>query len=114
VAGHAAFSLPTGGLGAFPRPQYARVVWYGVGDDGRLAELARSIREALRVEDGVFRAHITLARLPAGESLDAWLAAQAAPDGNLAVREVTLVRSHVASGPPTHETIGIAQLGHGC
>jgi 2'-5' RNA ligase len=93
VAGYAAFSLPTGGLGAFPRPQYARVVWYGVGDEGRLAELARSIRDALRVEDGAFRAHITLARLPRALSLAEWLANHQAPPGELPVDSIQLMRS---------------------
>jgi 2'-5' RNA ligase len=105
VAGHAAFSLPTGGLGAFPRPQYARVVWYGVGDDGRLAELARSIREALRVEDGVFRAHITLARLPRAISLAEWLANHQAPPRELPVATIELVRSRLGAGSARHEAL---------
>jgi 2'-5' RNA ligase len=111
VARHAAFSLPTGGLGAFPRPQYARVIWYGVGDDGRLEALARSVREAHRGEDGVVRAHITLARLPRATSVDPWLVDHSAPEGDLLMREVALVRSHPASGLATYETIGMAQLG---
>jgi 2'-5' RNA ligase len=110
VARHAAFSLPTGGLGAFPRPQYARVVWYGVGDDGRLAELARSIREALRVEDGAFRAHITLARLPRATSVEEWLRNHQAPPGELAVQEIRLMRTQQVGQRDPYEPLAAAEI----
>lgn len=112
VARHAAFSLPTGGLGAFPRPQYARVIWYGVGDDGRLEALARSVREALHVEDGVFRAHITLARVPRGTSVVERLESHPAPLGELPVNEITLMRSRQVRGPVRYDSLAIVAVSH--
>ncbi len=68
AAAHAPMVIPTGRLGAFPRPGSARVLWYGIGDpDGALAALASDLGDALGLEPGgPFRAHVTLARARGG------------------------------------------------
>lgn len=111
VVEHACFDLSTGELGAFPRPAYARVIWYGVRDDGRLASLARSVRRALAVEESsAFRAHVTLARIPNAASATGWLATHRAPRGMLPVDRVVLMRSHLGRGPARYEELAAMPL----
>ena len=80
----------TGGLGAFPSPGSARVLWYGVADpDGRLAALAGDLTGALGLDGrGPFRPHVTLARARREPvDLRRWLgAAASAPEGVLVGR----------------------------
>ncbi|MEO8509870.1 MAG: RNA 2',3'-cyclic phosphodiesterase [Chloroflexota bacterium] len=111
VTGHSAFSLLTGGLGAFPKPEYARVIWYGVYDDGHLAALARSVRAGLRLADeGALRPHITLARAPNATSVVDWLISHHAPAGELPVQTIELMRSHVGVGPARYEKLTRVEL----
>ncbi|HYU16685.1 MAG TPA: RNA 2',3'-cyclic phosphodiesterase [Candidatus Acidoferrum sp.] len=70
IAGQRAFELETRGLGAFPTPERARVVWAGVDPAGgaRLTELAGRVERAAEElgfarEQRPFHAHVTLARL---------------------------------------------------
>jgi 2'-5' RNA ligase len=115
-----AWRMETGGLGTFPGPGRARVVWYGVADaDGRLAVLAHAARLALvsRVpslrDAQPFRAHVTLARARNARGVDlvAWLSGRAAPSGVLPVRRVVLYRSVMAGGrPPRYEALGTIAL----
>ncbi|MFQ5506122.1 MAG: RNA 2',3'-cyclic phosphodiesterase [Planctomycetota bacterium] len=64
----APFELGFAGLGAFPKPERARVLWLGTGTGRtelcRLAELAESGLAALGIERDArpFQAHFTLAR----------------------------------------------------
>lgn len=57
------------GLGAFPSPRRARVIWSGLADAaGGIVDLAASVRSALAhagfsQEDRPFHPHVTLARL---------------------------------------------------
>ena len=111
LADHNAFELPSGELGAFPRPAYARVIWYGVHDDGKLASLARSVRDALGVDDAaMFRAHVTLARLRAATAVAQWLATHRAPPGVLPVEHVLLMRSHLGPGPARYAELAAVPL----
>lgn len=108
-----AFSVPTGGVGAFPSPRAARVAWYGVVDDGRLGDLAGALRAGLQVEGASFRAHVTLARSSAraGVDLREWLALADPPRGRLEVDRVELMRSHLGHGPARYETLATVTLG---
>jgi RNA 2',3'-cyclic 3'-phosphodiesterase len=69
LAGAAAFEVESAGLGAFPRPERARVLWAGTRDpDGRLADLAARVDRATAElgfarEARAFHAHVTIARL---------------------------------------------------
>jgi len=70
IARQRTFELDTVGLGAFPSPERARVLWAGVDPQGgaRLGELAGHIERAAEKlgfarEQRPFHAHVTLARL---------------------------------------------------
>jgi RNA 2',3'-cyclic 3'-phosphodiesterase len=114
------WQVQTGGLGAFPGPGRARVLWYGIADaDGRLATLAEAARSSLApivptIRDGSpFRAHITLGRTRQARGLDllAWLAGHAAPVGSLPVQRAVLYRSVQGGGQPArYEALGAVAL----
>lgn len=71
VRGTGPIDVRIDGLGAFPRPESAHVVWAGVIEEGggdRLVRLAGRVGEALseigyRIEARRYHAHVTLARL---------------------------------------------------
>ena len=114
--------LIAGGLGAFPSPRRARVVWYGIADElGSAARLAEGIRRALapvvpRVEQGSpFRPHVTLARVRAerGTDLSAWIAGRVLPAGVVPLERVILYRSHLGRGPAQYEPLGAVTVGTG-
>jgi 2'-5' RNA ligase len=103
------FRTATGGLGAFPSPRRARVVWYRVLDpDGRLRPLSEAVRRELAMEDGgPFRAHLTLARARAerGATLDAGLVSAKLPEGEVFVDRLVLYRSHFGRGRASYESL---------
>lgn len=111
---HGSMTLSTGGPGAFPSPRRARVAWHGIADsDGRLAALATDLREALGLADASpLRAHVTLARARR-EPVDMrpWLARASAPEGELLVDRVDVMRSHTGAGPARYETLASIPLG---
>jgi len=82
VGGLVDFPLQLEGLGAFPNPRRARVLWAGLADPaGGLRALAGAVADALEPlgfarEERAFRGHVTLARLdrPAPVRLDASVA----------------------------------------
>lgn len=111
--GRTGMRLATGGLGAFPSVARARVAWYGVHDpNGRLAELAGAVRQAVDVVDvSPFRAHVTLGRSRGGSAdLRRWVAEGDAPRGMLTVSAVELMRSHIGHGPARYERVSIHPL----
>jgi RNA 2',3'-cyclic 3'-phosphodiesterase len=110
-----AFTLPTGGVGAFPSRRAARVAWYRVHDDGRLAAMAEALRSELRIEAAPFRAHVTLARSSGRRAIDLrpWIARADPPEGRLRVERLALVRSHLGRGPAHYETLASASLSVG-
>jgi len=114
AATHAPFSVPTGGLGAFPSRRDVRVLWYGVTDKSRkLAELALEVRRALGLEAAApFRAHLTLARSRGdrGSPLAPVIRDFAFPSGTLAVHRLVLFRGHMGAGPPRYESLAEAAL----
>ena len=70
------FELSVSGLGAFPSPRNARVVWVGV-DEGReqLVALASAVDKKLvklgfAKEDREFKSHITIGRVKTSKFLD--------------------------------------------
>jgi len=112
--GAAPTSVPTGGIGAFPSPGRARVLWYGIEDSaGALASLAGGLHRALAMDASqAFRAHLTLARarrdpVNLRDAMDGLVA----PTGTLAVEEIRLMRSHLGGGPPRYETLESVRLG---
>jgi 2'-5' RNA ligase len=115
VRRHAPLRLPTGGLGAFRSPAAARVAWYGIADpDGRLADLARDLAEALELgtDDG-YTPHLTLARARQEPvDLRAWIAdaGETVPSAALEVERLEVMRSHRAHGSLAYETLDILLL----
>jgi 2'-5' RNA ligase len=106
VAGRVPFSLAVRGLGAFPVPSRARVVWAGLADGApALTALASDVDAALAAlgfdrEQRAFSAHITLGRVREPRR-DSGLAAllQTAADrafGTFTVDEVALMRSDLS------------------
>jgi 2'-5' RNA ligase len=75
------FRLEVKGVGTFPNPRNARVVWIGFsGDIGKLTELQEAIEDAMeRIgfarEERRFTAHLTLGRIKHIRSRDGWLSA---------------------------------------
>ena len=64
-----AFSLVAKGIGVFPNPRYARVVWVGLrGDLDRLKSIQATLESGLESvgfsrESRAFRAHLTIGRI---------------------------------------------------
>lgn len=123
AAGTPGFRVPTGGMGAFPRPGAAQAIWYGVSDPNhRLRDLASHVQAAVLPPGppARFRAHVTLARsrVRRGEPLGAWLTTLEPPAGTLNVNALTLFRSHLGRGPARYEVLARLPLrgagsGHG-
>ena len=113
--------LSAGGLGAFPSPRRARVLWYGVADpDASLRTLADGVRERLAPlmprlgDEAPFRGHVTVGRTRGqrGSDLGPWLARHAAPTGTVPLERVILYRSHLGGrGPARYEALGWATVG---
>jgi len=114
---HRSATVSTGRLGAFARPGSARVLWYGVGDDGGdVAALAADLAQALEldVSEGPFRPHITLARARRRWlDLRGWIdeASASAPEGMLSVAVLDLMRSRLGGGPARYERLASVRLG---
>jgi len=74
------FRLEVKGVGTFPNPRNARVVWIGLsGDIGKLTKLQGAVENAmagigLAPDERKFTAHLTLGRIKYIRSRDQWLA----------------------------------------
>jgi 2'-5' RNA ligase len=105
------FELSLAGLGAFPRPARATVLWIGVGDGN--AELralaakveAAAVRAGFAPEPKPYSPHLTLSRL--NPPADLRRAIDAAPPfgGRMTVDGFVLFRSHLGGGPPRYERV---------
>lgn len=65
---HEAFSMTVGGLGAFPSPRRARIIWFGLNAPAVLTALLRGIeavaaRLGYAAEDRPFSPHLTIGRV---------------------------------------------------
>jgi len=74
AAGHAAFPVSVGGLGAFPNPRRARILWIGLEAPAGLAALQRGLESAAarmgyEAENRPFSPHLTIGRV--GQSVTA-------------------------------------------
>ena len=95
------FSIRFGGLGAFPRPAKASVLWLGVagGADG-LAEVAQRCEDAavaagFSPEERPFHPHLTLSRIRPPQNVSGVIASVPAFDVTMPVSEITLYQSHL-------------------
>ena len=108
----AAFTLSLGGLGAFPRPARAIVLWLGVaaGSDALRALAAQvegaAVRAGYAPEPKPYSPHLTLSRLQPPADLRAALAhAPPLERASLPVDRFVLFRSHLGGGPPRYERL---------
>jgi RNA 2',3'-cyclic 3'-phosphodiesterase len=113
---HHPFTLLTEGIGVFPSPRAARVLWHGVLDpDGQLAGLAGEVRRALGLDPATLSAHVTLGRSRHrhGAEVNGLLRAASVSSGRLQVDRAVLFRSHRTSGPASYEALAESRLGAG-
>ncbi len=106
-AGQGQAPIPLAGaeFGAFPDPQRARVLWFGLEPAGELELLVHRVEQELSAlgfegEGRPFHPHITLGRVRRDGRLprDAWSAVPAAPEIAFAADRLVLYESRTAPG----------------
>jgi RNA 2',3'-cyclic 3'-phosphodiesterase len=114
---NAPFETWVTGLGAFPSPRRARVLWAGLDDpEGGLASLAADLEGALAKEftpeKRSFTAHLTVARFEPPVPFDGEEIAEAdVASEPFAVDRLVMYRSHLRRPAPIYEPIGEFALG---
>ena len=104
----APFSFPLAGLGAFPTPRRARVIWAGPEENPRaFAELVERVEAGVQAlgfppERKQAVAHVTLARLKPPRDVAAALSGIAVPELEVEVRSLTLMRSQLTPQGPIY------------
>lgn len=115
AACHESMLFQTGGVGAFPSVNRARVLWLGLdGDVTRLRALVTDINATGDADPGngkrSFKPHVTLARLRNGAQPPPNFAEAAAaldlPSAKLAVDRIQLIRSVLSPKGPSYTVIG--------
>ena len=109
------FRTRVGGLGAFPSPRRARVVWAGLDDaGGELSALAAGLDAALAreypPEARPYAPHLTVARLKTPAPLGELPPLAGTPFG---VDRMVLYRSRLQRPAPVYEPLGEFRLGEG-
>jgi RNA 2',3'-cyclic 3'-phosphodiesterase len=105
------FRVRFGGLGAFPNPRRARVLWLGVTRGGeRLSQLAAIAEDAARNAGfargaRAFTPHLTLSRLDPPQSVVELLAQNHTYDVETVVTSLILYRSQLGAGPSRYEEV---------
>jgi len=119
-AAHAPFEARLEGLGAFPDPARARVLWLGMSEGGEaLAALALALEAALRARgfgraDKPFAPHLTLGRVRGGDAdWRAALARTAAGPASFRVERLWLVQSTLSPQGSHYEKLEGVSLAHG-
>ena len=115
-----AFSFRLGGVGAFPKPGRARVVWVGAARGGdALVALAGAVAGALRPlgyepDRQAFHPHLTVARLKVpGNVADVLAAIGGEAVGEaFTAGEVLLYQSQLSSKGPTYTVLERFSLGN--
>ncbi|MBI5059552.1 RNA 2',3'-cyclic phosphodiesterase [candidate division KSB1 bacterium] len=113
-----AFTMQMRGTGAFPAPNRPRVYWVGLKSGDALITLNQKIETAMQAigyppEENPFKPHLTVARIkdPIGKArqTDALLSYHVESEPVL-VRDVLLMRSHLAKEGARYEVVGRATL----
>jgi RNA 2',3'-cyclic 3'-phosphodiesterase len=111
VATGGAIEFTFNGLGAFPRPDRARVLWVGI-DEGRdrLVRLGEAVEQCARsagfpAEARPFSPHLTLSRLDPPTDLSHLVTVSAASVIRERADHFALYRSHLGHGPARYETL---------
>jgi 2'-5' RNA ligase len=111
------FEVGFGGLGAFPRPRSARVLWIGLTEGvERMRDLARVAEAAARAagfgaEEKSFKPHLTLSRIQPPRDVTGAIRRVPPLDLRMPVREVVVFRSHLGGGPARYEAVERFALG---
>ena len=106
-----AFQVRFGGLGAFPNPRRARILWLGLTRGGeRLSELAAIAEGAARsagfaAEGRGFTPHLTLSRIDPPQNISALLAQKHTYGVEMTVPALILYRSLLGGGPARYEEV---------
>ena len=120
VEGRGPFRLVAGGVGSFPNPRNARVVWVGLsGDTDKLVWIQAALEEAIAHlgmdrEKREFKPHLTLARIKYIRFRDKWLKSlEEIKDLNLGgfdVSAISLMRSELKRTGAVYTEIGSVVL----
>ena len=106
-----AFELRFAGLGAFPRPARATVLWLGTAEGTEAVhEVATSVETAaveagFMPEERPFHPHLTLGRIRPPEDVSSLIDAVPPFPLALPVRHVTVFESHLGRGPAVYEEL---------
>jgi 2'-5' RNA ligase len=120
LAARPPFELEARGLGAFPSPARARILWAGLAPSPGLAALADAVEGGMEAlgfarEERAFHPHLTIARVKQGESGPAVAAALAERAdlvfGSGRVVEAVLYESRTL--PSGSEYVALARVGLG-
>ena len=121
VCGYGSFRLTLGGLGAFPQPRAARVVWIGVPEGADLlAGLQARLEEKLEAlgfarETRPFTAHLTLGRVRGPgrreQLASALISMPVGPVGEMVVDQIQLMRSDLGREGPRYAILRSFPLG---
>ncbi|NNF11554.1 MAG: RNA 2',3'-cyclic phosphodiesterase [Acidimicrobiia bacterium] len=111
------FDLQFGGLGAFPRPARATVLWLGTaGGTDELADLAIAVEEAAvrsgaMPEERPFHPHVTLGRIRPPRDVRPLI--ERVPPFPLSqrVEAITVFESHLGGAPAVYEILERFRLG---
>ena len=113
----APFTIRFSELGAFPRPNRARILWLGV-DEGaeRMIQLSAIAEAAARsvgfaAETKPVKPHLTLSRIDPPVSVAALLASKPRFKASMTVDSVILYRSRLGGGPARYEEVVRIPLG---
>jgi 2'-5' RNA ligase len=118
AASSAPFDTRFEGVGTFPSPRRARVVWAGLEDRaGRMAEVARALDAGLakefRPETRAFTPHLTVARSDPPLTVPEAFADTAVEPVAFRVDRIVLFRSHLRRPAPVYEPVEVYPLGRG-
>jgi 2'-5' RNA ligase len=113
--GHAPVPTRALGLGAFPNPRRARVLWVGLDDaEAGLARIAAALNDALAREFAPekrgFTPHLTVARFDPPVGLEG-LAGVELVSESFEIARIVLYRSHLRRPAPMYEEMGTFALG---
>lgn len=114
------FRLEVGGIGTFPNPKNARVVWVGLsGDIEKLSRLQAAVEETISEigferDERAFTPHLTLGRIKYIRSRDRWIKAlDEIKDISLSgfdVAAVSLMKSELKPSGAVYTEMGKVEL----
>jgi 2'-5' RNA ligase len=111
----AAFEARLVGLGAFPSPRRARVLWAGLEDGAAMTRLAGALEAAFapefKPEARPFRPHLTVARSEPPLGLPKEFGETVLEGGRFGVGALILFRSHLRRPAPAYERLATFSLG---